>query len=105
MRSDLVFGALIHVSNRFLLSRTLARATREFHRPGTRIEDTTNQVLARFGHANPIPANNSIQAAAIVSLRHRSPQPVVRPKTSRLTVPAIQGNSHPLSEALRVFGA
>ena len=54
MRSDLVFGALTHVSNRFLLTRVAANATRKFHRPNTRIEDTANEVFERFRLANPL---------------------------------------------------
>jgi hypothetical protein len=54
MRSDLVFVAIRQVSNRFLLAEALAKATRRLHKPGTRIEDTTNDILERFGTANPI---------------------------------------------------
>ena len=54
MRSDLVFGAMTYVSNRFLLTRLAAKATRKFHRPNTRIEDTANDVFERFGHINPL---------------------------------------------------
>ena len=54
MRSDLVFGAMRHVSNRFLLTRVAANATRKFHRPNTRIEDTANEVFELFGHVNPL---------------------------------------------------
>ncbi len=54
MRSDLIFGAMTHVSNRFLLTRLASRATRSFHRPNTRIEDTANDVFERFTHANPL---------------------------------------------------
>jgi hypothetical protein len=54
MRSELVFRAMTYVSNRFLLTKVAAKATRKFHRPNTRIQDTTNQVLGRFRHANPL---------------------------------------------------
>ena len=54
MRSELVFRAMTYVSNRFLLTKVAAKATREFHRPNTRIQDTTNEVLGRFRHANPL---------------------------------------------------
>ena len=54
MRSDLVFGAMRHVSNRFLLTRVATNATRKFHRPNTRIEDTVNEVFERFGNVNPL---------------------------------------------------
>ena len=54
MRSDLVFRAMRHASNRFLLTRVAANATRKFHRPNTRIEDTANGVFGHFGHVNPL---------------------------------------------------
>jgi hypothetical protein len=54
MRSELIFGAMTYVSNRFLLSRLAAKATRSFHRPNTRIPDTANAVFERFTHSNPL---------------------------------------------------
>jgi hypothetical protein len=54
MRSELVFGAMTHVSNRFLLTRLASKATRSFHRPNTRIEDTANEVFERFTQVNPL---------------------------------------------------
>ena len=54
MRSELVFGAMTYVSNRFLLSRLTSKAIRKLHRPNTRIEDTTNDVFVRFSHADPL---------------------------------------------------
>jgi hypothetical protein len=56
MRSQLVFGAMTYISNRYLLTRLTARATRKFHRPNTRIQDTTNDVFERFTRANLIAA-------------------------------------------------
>jgi hypothetical protein len=53
MRSELVFGAMTYISNRYLLTRLAARTTRKFHRPNTRIQDTTNDVFERFTRANP----------------------------------------------------
>lgn len=54
MRSQLVFGALLQVPNRYLLCRVAAKALRKMHRPMTRIEDTTNDVFLRSGNASPI---------------------------------------------------
>jgi hypothetical protein len=56
MRSQLVFGAMTYISNRYLLTRLTARATRKFHRPNTRIQDTANDVFERFTRANLIAA-------------------------------------------------
>lgn len=56
MRSDLVFGALSHVSNRYSLCQLASKATRKLHKPNTRLQDTTNDVLYRFHSTNPRPA-------------------------------------------------
>jgi hypothetical protein len=56
MRSELVFGATQHVANRYLLVRLAAKAVRAFHRPNTRIAETANDVLVRFGTKDPRPA-------------------------------------------------
>jgi hypothetical protein len=53
MRSDLVFGALSHVSNRYQLCQLASKATRKLHKPNTRLQDTTNEVLGRFQIAHP----------------------------------------------------
>jgi hypothetical protein len=54
MRSELVFGAMNYVSNRFLLTKLAARAARTLHKPNTRIQETLNDVLKRFSHTDPI---------------------------------------------------
>jgi hypothetical protein len=53
MRSDLVFGALSHVSNRYQLCQLASKATRKLHKPNTRVQDTTNDVLYRFHATDP----------------------------------------------------
>ena len=53
MRSDLVFRALSHVTNRYQLCQLASKATRKLHKPTTRLQDTTNEVLNRFESANP----------------------------------------------------
>ena len=73
MRSDLVFGAIKQVSNRFLLVRTLAKATRGLHKSGTRIEDTTDVALIRFGCANPIARTDAVPIAANIPAHHSRP--------------------------------
>lgn len=59
MRSDLVFGAMANVSNRYQLTMLAAKAIRKFHRPNTRIQETANEVLVRFSRANPIGVGNA----------------------------------------------
>jgi hypothetical protein len=102
MRSELVFCAINHVPNRFLLAKILARASRGFHKPGTRIEDTTNAVLERFGCANPIADQQSIRASVNASLHHSTPRPVIRQKNHVVTVPGVTEIPQAQSEA---FGA
>ena len=53
MRSDLIFGALTRAKDRYLLCRLAAQATRKPHKPNTRLQDTTNDVLIRFKHEVP----------------------------------------------------
>jgi hypothetical protein len=65
MRSDLVFGALSHVSNRYQLCQLASKATRKLHKPNTRLQDTANEVMIRFRTNNPgapAPVQNVKQA-------------------------------------------
>jgi hypothetical protein len=65
MRSDLIFGALAHVKNRYQLCQLAAKATRKLHKPNTRLQDTTNEVLVRFHYSDPaapLAAANSVRA-------------------------------------------
>lgn len=54
MRSDLIFGALTHVKNRYELCQLASKATRKLHKPNTRLQDTTNEVLDRFKDSIPV---------------------------------------------------
>jgi hypothetical protein len=69
MRSDLVFAAMPHVPNRFLLTNLAAKAARKFHRPNTCIQETVNEVLMRFNRARLILGT---QAARIVQPLRRT---------------------------------
>jgi hypothetical protein len=62
MRSELIFGALTHVSNRYQLCQLASKATRKLHKPNTRLQDTMNDVLLRFRASSP--------AAATLVSRH-----------------------------------
>jgi len=57
MRSDLIFGALAHVTNRYQLCQLASKATRKLHKPNTRLQDTTNEVLVRFHDSSPVAKN------------------------------------------------
>jgi hypothetical protein len=72
MRSDLVFGALSHVSNRYQLCQLASKATRKLHKPNTRLQDTTNEVLGRFQTTNPGGATAPVEAAAEPQERRRA---------------------------------
>lgn len=65
MRSDLIFGALAHVKNRYQLCQLAAKATRKLHKPNTRLQDTTNDVLIRFQESDP--------AAPAAAAKHSAP--------------------------------
>jgi hypothetical protein len=52
MRSDLIYDALATVRNRYLLCQLISKATRKFHKPNTRVQETMNDVLVRVGNAN-----------------------------------------------------
>jgi hypothetical protein len=54
MRSELIFGTVAYVSNRYLLARLASKATRKLHRPDTRIQDTANEAFARLGRTRLI---------------------------------------------------
>jgi len=62
MRSDLIFGALTHVKNRYELCQLASKATRKLHKPNTRLQDTTNEVLDRFKDSAPMgPAEPAVK--------------------------------------------
>ncbi|QNI30178.1 DNA-directed RNA polymerase subunit omega [Alloacidobacterium dinghuense] len=67
MRSELVFGAMAHISNQFLLTKLAAKATRKLHRPNTRIQETMNAVLVRFSRANPVAGEQPATRLQVVS--------------------------------------
>ena len=52
MRSDLVFEALHTLRNRYLLCQLASKATRRFHRPNTRIQETMNEVLDKISFSD-----------------------------------------------------
>jgi hypothetical protein len=64
MRTDLTFMALAHESNRYLLTRLIAKATRKLHRPNTRLQDTMNDVCERLGCSKPRADRRAAEAAS-----------------------------------------
>lgn len=63
MRSDLIYNALDTVRNRYLLCQLISKATRKFHKPNTRVQETMNDVLVRVGKADE--ADDVIEVAAV----------------------------------------
>jgi len=53
MRSNKVFEALHTMPNRYMLCQLASKATRRFHRPNTRIQETMNEVLDRISESQP----------------------------------------------------
>jgi hypothetical protein len=60
MRADLTFVALAGESNRYLLTKSVAKVTRMLHRPNTRVQDTMNEAFKRLGRFKPGAAEASI---------------------------------------------
>ena len=65
MRSELVFSSMHFVANRYLLAKLAAKAVRAFHRPNTRIAETVNDVLFRFGSAEPSPRSSLSESSEL----------------------------------------
>jgi len=53
MRSELIFMAVNRESNRFMLARLTAKATRILHWPHSRIQDTMNDALQQLARCRP----------------------------------------------------
>jgi hypothetical protein len=65
MRADLAWIALAQESNRYLLARLIAKATRKLHRPKTQLQDTMNDAFERFGCSKPRAAHRTVEATSI----------------------------------------
>jgi hypothetical protein len=72
MRSDLIYGALAHISNRYQLCQLASKATRKLHKPNTRLQDTTNEVLVRFHQTSPMGVGSDVIAPEQVSQQRRA---------------------------------
>jgi hypothetical protein len=63
VRAELILMALARESNRYLLTRLIAKATRKLHRPKTRLQDTMNDACERFGCSKPRAGRRAAVAA------------------------------------------
>ena len=71
IRSNIIFGTLHTLPNRYMLCQLASKATRKFHKPNTRIQETTNEVLNRIADserttvmAEPLNVNEAQRRAA-----------------------------------------
>jgi hypothetical protein len=60
MRADSTFMALANESNRYQLTKSVAKVTRILHRPNTRVQDTVNEAFKWLGRFKPGAAEASI---------------------------------------------
>lgn len=72
MRSELVFRALVQVSNRYRLCQLTTKATRKFHKPHSRLPETISEVMSHFHRTNP-QAKTFDQAPAAPPMQKRRP--------------------------------
>jgi hypothetical protein len=72
MRSDLIYDALDTVTNRYLLCQLVSKATRQFHRPNTRVQDTMNDVLVRVGGAGKAGEVITVPTSAVAEPERRA---------------------------------
>jgi len=105
MRSDLVFGAMTNVPNRYQLVMAASKAARALHKPGARMQDTANDVLARFSSANPIGSERALRKPPMFPLHSQRTPPAFSHKSEVATfIPASESSSSSW-EAARVLGA
>jgi hypothetical protein len=102
MRSELIFDVKSQVPNRFLLAKLLAKATRGFHKPGSRIQDTTNDVLVRFFCSNLIADLQPAQVPA-PSFDRGKPGQLTAHSSGRSALPLEVKPSNVLFEAIGVL--
>jgi hypothetical protein len=76
MRAELTFTVLADGSNRYQLTKSVAKVTRMLHRPNTRVQDPMNEAfkwLSRFklGAAKALHSRNLSQALFRTFLEHQ----------------------------------
>jgi hypothetical protein len=72
MRSDLIYNSLKPVNNRYLLCQLVSKATRKFHKPNTRIQDTMNDVFVRVGTAGETDAVIALPTGKVAEPQRRA---------------------------------
>ena len=56
MRSELIFGALTHVSNRYQLCQLASKATRKLHKPNSRLHHYRVEEIDQAASMNLLPS-------------------------------------------------
>ena len=97
MRSDVVFGAMTIVPNRYLLAQLASKAARKLHKPGSRMQDTMNDVLLRFRRANPIGCEQPLREPLLLQLLPEETRPVVPHKSEVAPLPPAREDSNPFA--------
>lgn len=105
MRSDLVFGAMKIVPNRYLLTLLASKTARGLHKPGARLQDTVNDVLVRFSLANPMASEGTARATPKYALRPQVTLPALPRKSEVPAFLPARETSSVLWEAAKVLGA
>jgi hypothetical protein len=105
MRSELVFGAIANVSNRYLLTRLTSKAVRGMHKPGVRIEDTINDVFVRFSRASPIACEQAPRKPLTVPMRPKMTRPIIPHRSKAAVLLVATERSNPLWEEPRALRA
>jgi hypothetical protein len=72
MRAHIVFAAL-QTQNRFALCHLAFKSIRKLHKPSTRIQDTTNDVLQRIAGIE----ERQVGAADVIALESNQEQPSI----------------------------
>ena len=104
MRSDLVFGAMTHVPNRYLLCQVASKAARKLHRPGSRMQDTTNDVLTRFSLENPTTSELALPKPMRGPLHPQRTPPVIPHNSEAATFIPTREDSNPVTLRLHSSG-
>ena len=86
MRSDKVFEALHTLQNRYMLCQIASKATRKFHKPNTRIQDTTNDVLNRISDNER--ASAQIHRKQAGNSQHQPLSEFIRPSAFQAGLPS-----------------
>src|SRR4030088_3382761 len=83
MRSDRVFDALHTLRNRYMLCQLASKATRKFHKPNTRIQETMNEVLDKIASSERQTVLSEPENFAEAQRRAANPAPPPAPQSTK----------------------